>query len=207
MTDTTIHNHQIFICYRREDSSDVAGRIYDHLVLAFGTSNVFKDVDAIPFGVDFEAHVNEVLSRCQVVLVVIGQNWLGADIRIGGRRLDDVGDYVRAEIRASLHHDLLLIPVLIHGADMPRANHLPEDIRALASRNAATVRRDPDFRGDMGRIIRDIRSRLGEDPEGGARVPRLRRFEEVQPLAVSDPIGGLIRYASRRVTGFFSRKK
>lgn len=44
---------KIFISYRRVDSEDVAGRIYDRLVQHFGHDAIFKDVDDIPFGVDF----------------------------------------------------------------------------------------------------------------------------------------------------------
>jgi hypothetical protein len=44
----------IFISYRRDDSADVAGRIYDRLVDSFGEDLVFKDVDNIPFGMDFK---------------------------------------------------------------------------------------------------------------------------------------------------------
>ena len=43
----------IFICYRREDSADVTGRIYDRLVDHFGPERVFIDVEAIRLGYDF----------------------------------------------------------------------------------------------------------------------------------------------------------
>ena len=44
---------RVFISYRRSDSVTITGRIYDHLVHAFGDDSVFKDVDDIPLGVDF----------------------------------------------------------------------------------------------------------------------------------------------------------
>jgi hypothetical protein len=34
----------IFICYRRDDSADVTGRIYDRLVDHFTPEHVFMDV-------------------------------------------------------------------------------------------------------------------------------------------------------------------
>jgi hypothetical protein len=40
----------IFISYRRADSPDAAGRIYDRLVAELGRAQVFKDVDSIPLG-------------------------------------------------------------------------------------------------------------------------------------------------------------
>jgi len=39
---------KVFLSYRRVDSADVSGRIFDRLVVEFGSRNVFKDVDSIP---------------------------------------------------------------------------------------------------------------------------------------------------------------
>jgi hypothetical protein len=50
---------KILISYRREDSADVTGWIYDRLVQQFGRQAVFVDVDSIPFGVDFRKHLDE----------------------------------------------------------------------------------------------------------------------------------------------------
>jgi hypothetical protein len=37
----------VFLSYRRADSTDIAGRLFDHLVQRIGKENVFKDVDSI----------------------------------------------------------------------------------------------------------------------------------------------------------------
>lgn len=52
----------IFISYRRSDSTDTVGRIYDRLSDSFGKESVFKDVDSIPLAVDFRviSHRNKV---------------------------------------------------------------------------------------------------------------------------------------------------
>ncbi|MGB2611675.1 MAG: toll/interleukin-1 receptor domain-containing protein [Isosphaeraceae bacterium] len=63
---------KIFLSYRREDSRGVAGRIYDRLRGYFGLDSVFFDVDSVPFGVDFQEHIESVLSHCDVFLAVIG---------------------------------------------------------------------------------------------------------------------------------------
>ncbi len=39
---------RLFISYRRTDSKQIAGRIYDRLAPVFGKENIFKDVDSIP---------------------------------------------------------------------------------------------------------------------------------------------------------------
>ena len=79
----------IFVSYRREDSSDVTGRIFDHLKTAFGEEHVFKDVDSIPLGTDFREVINEAIQRCDVLLAIIGEEWLDAKSGMGSRRLDD----------------------------------------------------------------------------------------------------------------------
>lgn len=53
---------KILISYRREDSADVTGRIYDRLIQAFQNA-VFRDVDSIPFGVDFRRHLDAQVTK------------------------------------------------------------------------------------------------------------------------------------------------
>lgn len=93
---------KIFISYRREDSQHVTGRIYDQLVAHFGPDEVFKDVDSIPFGIDFRVHLKSVIGACQAVLVVIGDNWLQIQDEKRRRRLTSPQDFVRIEIEAAL---------------------------------------------------------------------------------------------------------
>ncbi len=142
----------VFISYRREDSADITGRIYDRLVPNFGRERVFKDVDSIPLGVDFREHLGAVVSRCDVVLAIIGPKWLqvtGAK----GRRLDDTGDFVRIELEAALSRGIPVIPVLVGGAGVPAESELPAPLAAIAYRNGLPVRPDPDFHRDMDRLI------------------------------------------------------
>jgi len=88
---------KVLISYRREDSIDVAGRIYDRLRSHFGEETVFMDIDSIPFGVDFRQQLDEALNECDVVLAVMGKEWVGP-LTSGERRIDDRNDFVRNEI-------------------------------------------------------------------------------------------------------------
>jgi hypothetical protein len=103
----------VFISYRREDSSDVAGRLHDRLVDAYGRDRVFMDIDSIPAGIDFVDHVSEQIARCSAVLVVIGKQWLKAKGKGRRRRLDTENDFVRAEVAAALQQKIRVIPVLV----------------------------------------------------------------------------------------------
>lgn len=147
----------IFLTYRRTDSADVAGRIYDRLVADFGRRGVFKDIDSIPLGVDFREHISQVLSRCAVVLAVIGPDWLTVTDAGGGRRLADPGDHVRLELEAALARRVPVVPLLVGGAGMPAEVDLPASLKGLSYRNGIPVRPDPDFHYDMDRLLIGLR--------------------------------------------------
>ena len=150
---------KIFISYRRADSRKDSGRIYDRLVDAFGKDNIFKDVDNIPFGRDFRGVLSEAVNQCQVMLAVIGQQWLTITDTDGSRRLDNPADFVRIEIQSGLQRGdarCLVIPVIVDNAAMPNADKLPLELRELAFKNAITVRDDPDFHRDMERLVRQL---------------------------------------------------
>jgi formylglycine-generating enzyme required for sulfatase activity len=143
-----------FLSYRREDTADITGRIYDRLVNHYGAADVFQDVDSIPPGVDFRKQLSEAVGQCQVLLVVIGRQWLTVTNRAGKRRLDDARDFVRIEIEAALQRDIPVIPVLVQGVEMPAEEDLPPPLQPLAYRNAITVSRDPHFHRDLDHLIK-----------------------------------------------------
>lgn len=148
---------RIFISYRRTDSIEISGRIYDRLEAEFGEDSIFKDVDDIPLGQDFRSVIADAISKSDVMLVIIGKNWIDAPEPDGTRRLDNANDPVRFEVETGLaEKGLLVIPVLVGGAPMPGSADLPEAMRELAYSNAAVVRNDPDFRRDMARLLDDL---------------------------------------------------
>jgi hypothetical protein len=148
----------IFLSYRREDSSGWAGRLYEHLVREWGPDQVFMDIDAIAPGEDFREAIARTMHTCDVVLVVIGPNWVGARDEVDNRRLDDEGDNHRAEVVAALAADARVVPVLVGGAAMPKASELPEPLKDLAYRNAAVLE-DRRFASDV-RTLQDALKRF-----------------------------------------------
>jgi hypothetical protein len=147
---------KVFISYRREDSADISGRIYDYLTRYFGGENVFKDVDSIPLGADFRQMIETQLPQCDYVLAIIGNAWATAVNAQGQRRLDEPEDFVRIELEIALKHAIPIIPMLVSGASMPSAQSLPPSLAQLPYRNAVAIRPDPDFRHDMDRVIHAI---------------------------------------------------
>src|ERR1700683_5756407 len=92
------------------------------------------DVSAIEAGRDFRKAIEEGVTKCGVLLVVIGVEWLDAKDERGSRRLDDPSDFVRIETASALKRDIPVIPVLVRGAKMPTADRLPDDLKELAFR-------------------------------------------------------------------------
>ncbi len=144
---------QIFISYRRSDSADVAGRIYDRLVGKFGKGPIFKDVDSIPLGLDFKEYLDQKVGECDVLLAIIGDHWADASDSTGKSRLHDPVDFVRIEIQSALERGIPVIPLLVRGAQMPIEETLPIGLRKLVFRNGIPIRSDPDFHRDMDRLI------------------------------------------------------
>lgn len=141
----------IFVSYRREDSRHAAGRLVDRLTKAHGRERLFMDVDGIEPGADFVKVIDEKLSSCSVMLAVIGPHWLGARDQNGWRRLDSASDFVRIEIESALTRGVRLIPVLVDGATMPRAEDLPPTMQPLVRRNAVRLTHES-FGADADRL-------------------------------------------------------
>lgn len=146
----------VFVSYRRDDSADVTGRIYDRLVMRLGPNSVFKDVDSIPLGKDFREVIGDAVAMASVVIVVIGRNWMGSDTGADSARIEDDTDLVRTEVAAALQQSKPVIPVFVSNAKMPAESQLPDNIKAIAYRNGVKVRPDPDFAHDVDRLIKGI---------------------------------------------------
>jgi len=124
----------IFISYRREDSAAYAGRLYDRLSAHFGADQVFMDVDDIPPGADFASHIDAKVGMCDAMIVVIGKEWLSARNAEGQLRLSDPNDFVGLEVSLALQRGVHVIPVLVVGAQIPKAEELRADLKPLVAK-------------------------------------------------------------------------
>lgn len=154
----------IFISYRRDDSAYIAAAINEKFQQRFGEEHVFFDIDTIPLGVDFRDHIGGAVGGCDVLLVVIGDQWVNATDKSGETRLNQSTDYVRVEIESALQRNVPVVPVLVGNAVMPTDAQLPESIRDLAFRNAAEVRAGRDLNEHLERLIRDVGKVAGISP-------------------------------------------
>ena len=102
-------NFSIFISYRRSDTPDAAGVLYDALASKYGEPNVFMDVELQP-GTRYEEVIMQRVRSSDVLIALIGPTWLTASDE-EGRRLDHPEDLLRREIVAALERGATVIPV------------------------------------------------------------------------------------------------
>jgi TIR domain len=152
---------RIFISYRREDTAYPAGWLYDRLTDRFAKGQVFKDIDSIKLGDDFVAVITTAVGSCDVLLALIGHEWLTVTDEHGRRRLDDPDDFVRLEIEAALARNVRVIPILVEGARMPRAVELPPSLAGLVRRQALELSPSR-FEFDTGRLLKVLDDTLAE---------------------------------------------
>jgi hypothetical protein len=155
----------IFISYRRDDASGHAGRLFDRLAARFGREHVFMDVTDIAPGDDFTQVIEASVGTADLLLAVIGPQWLSAAEPGGARRIDDAMDFVRQEIAAAFQRKVRVIPVLVRGARMPRSDDLPDALKELARRQAVELT-DARWDSDLSLFEQALSERL---PASGAR--------------------------------------
>lgn len=96
------------------------------------------DIDNIPAGHDFVDWIKKEVSQCDLMLAIIGPNWLD----MLNRRAGKTDDFVRIELEAALEQRIPIIPVLVDGAAVPTEAELPETLKPLARRHAFSIHQD-----------------------------------------------------------------
>ena len=155
-------SRKLFINYRRDDSRADAGRLYDRLHARY-PGRVFRDVGSLEPGVEWHEAIEKVLGASDACIVIVGREWLTIADASGRRRLDDPRDTVRNEVATALGHGMRVFPVLVGGAKMPGEDDLPEDLKALARRNALEIS-EQDWNEDFEKLANAIEKTLGWSP-------------------------------------------
>ena len=169
----------IFVSYRRDDSRDAAGRLVDDLRERFGHDAVFRDIQSVSPGEDFEKALDRALDSVVVLLALIGPKW--ATIRRDrARRLDDPNDWTRREIARALERGIRVIPLLLEDTPLPSDGQLPPELKPLLKRQAKELT-DLHWRNDVASLIetlsaipqiRGLSPAPRPSPRIGVRLPR-----------------------------------
>ena len=159
---TPVTPGRIFISYRRDETDFPASWLYARLSAHFGPDQVFKDVDSIELGDDFAEVIANAVGTCDVLLVLIGAQWLAITDKAGRRRLENSYDFVRLEIEAALQRNVRIIPILVGRAKMPDADQLPASLGKLVRRQALELNPNR-FEADTRRLIRVVEKTIAEE--------------------------------------------
>jgi hypothetical protein len=123
------------------------------------------DVAGIEPGRDFRRVIEQQVASCGVLLAIIGKDWLTVADEKGQRRLDDPIDFVRIETATALKRDIPVVPILVHGARIPRPEQLPEDLKELAYRNGVELTHAR-WESDVQVLIKALLPYVDAAPEG-----------------------------------------
>jgi hypothetical protein len=175
--------YRLFISYRQQDSLFQCKLLSSALKAKFGADNVFLDTEKIEMGDVFPDRIRRAAEQADVVLLVMGEQFLDAPHFDGGRRIDYSDDWVRQEIEIARTR-ARLIPVLLGGTEMPRRNDFPEEVRWITDRQAVHLRNES-WDQDVDHLV----ARL-EKPNPGVRF--LHRGERQR---LGAPTGALIKNA------------
>jgi formylglycine-generating enzyme required for sulfatase activity len=127
------------------------------------------DVDAIALGANFVSILSDEVAKCDVLLAVIGPNWIDARDEAGHHRLAREQDYVRVEIAAALQRGIPVIPILLEGTRVPKPEQLPDDLRGLAQRNGLDIRHTS-FHADMDKLVSRLRGNIAAQAPGRMKI-------------------------------------
>jgi hypothetical protein len=148
---------KVFISYRRMDTGQIAGRVYDRLAREIPEGEIFFDIDTIPIGVDFRQFISSAVDSTAVLLVLVGEKWLGSWKRsrwqFGSKSTED---FVQVEIELALEFGIPIVPLLVDNVAMPRRGDLPSSIEEFVGLNAAAIRSGRDFHKDMDDVLKRI---------------------------------------------------
>jgi hypothetical protein len=132
--------YAIFVSYRRQEAAGWVAYVRQLLEQAF-PDEVFIDIESLRPG-DWQRQLDDALAACRAFVLVIDPQWLQATDPHGRPRLQDESDVHRHEIEAALARPggLTVIPVLLGGARLPRADELPPSLAPLLRFQAAELR-------------------------------------------------------------------
>jgi tetratricopeptide (TPR) repeat protein len=167
---TTPSSGGVFISYRRQETAPYARLLREELSKRLGSQWVFMDIDSIDVGVDFAEAIDRAVNACQVLLALMGPQWLSITDAEGQRRLDNPDDTVRLEIEAALARDIRVIPVLVDNTPMPGRQQLPDTLMPLARRNALELSYNR-YAYDLQRLLEAVERTVGHTDAASSSAP------------------------------------
>lgn len=137
----------IYVSYQRPEPH-AALLLTEYLSDYFGNGSVFINVGGFDPGTNIPEATAQAVSRCRIMLVVIGPSWLTLSDSTDVPCIMDGDDPLRIELECAFERNLPVIPVLLDDARRPRAAQLPPSLVGLAQKSESTVRSST-FKNDV----------------------------------------------------------
>jgi hypothetical protein len=117
----------LYVLYYREDCGPAAEALGQRLA-QLGNHRLSWPVpsDAMTAARDL------IVRQSDVVLVLIGPQWLFITDHRGQRRITNRADFLHFDLTRALSHRKPIVPIIVGAGIMPAAQQLPSDLRALA---------------------------------------------------------------------------
>ena len=191
----------VFVSYRVREQPGYATLVHRELASRFGSDRVFLASRSIRPGDDYVDTVFDTLRSCDVILTIIGPQWIDL--------LGDPGhDWVYQEIHQAFELDLRVIPVLVEDAELPAADRLPPGITALARCQYVRIRHYS-ISSDMNHLVRELRQAMPAwrhgsvaKPATGRSPPGANRTFKHPGTSVRVVVGDLFDQPDQLVVGF-----
>lgn len=165
----------VFLNYRVKDEPLGAASIYRELAREFGEAQVFRDTDSLHPGDHYPDNIRQALRQSDIVLSLIGPEWLTLRDSDGTRLIDREHDWVRTELADAFECGIPVIPVLLLDTPCPTKVDLPASINRLATIQAARVG-SQSFDEDLENLTRELTDRVPH-----LAIPRLFDTPAGQP--------------------------
>jgi hypothetical protein len=183
---------KIFLNFRTGDQDMAAPFLHRYLTRWFGADAVFFSSRSIPAGAAFPDELLRHAEQCQVLLALIGPQWLTMAGSDGRPLLANPADWVRREIATALAAGRRVIPVLVANAPRLTAPRLPADLAPLADAEYRYLRRRDlaadlhALQEDLMKLIPGLRLRPRADPPAGISVDVGRNSGSVTGVRVDE---------------------
>ncbi|MEO6188413.1 MAG: toll/interleukin-1 receptor domain-containing protein [Ginsengibacter sp.] len=173
----------IFISYRKEDSKWNTQLLYDRLSHYFPSKEIFKDFNTIKAGEDYRKVISEALKKCQVLLVIIGKNWVNSQDEKGVQRLQNPEDLLRIEIETALSRNIRVIPILFDNIAMPSQTLLPASLAPLLLKQSVSVS-ETNFEYDIRHLAEAIKKKHIYDDSDRPILNKILRYRIILMMAI-----------------------
>jgi hypothetical protein len=161
---------KVFINFRVGDGQDTAMLIEKQLRRSIGTDNVFRSSWNIGAGEAFKPALIKAASECEVMIVVIGPNWLTIKDGSGRPKIESPEDWVRVEIELALDGGAKVIPILVGDTPNPNPDELPPTVRPITGhQNIRLHHRSGEY--NLMQITDAVRALVGEHADGSVAPP------------------------------------